>query len=392
MTTPTTRLSPSGRFLDGSGGSELTPLSSAFFVDGASVASGTPNGSIGNPFKTIGAAVAAAPDKSTIFVCWTQTGYPETVDCGDKQLMFCGIQVPNDEPFGTINVTEFDAGGGGLALQNITCDVISNPAGEVDLVDANVNQTLTAFNLVATARRNGVLGGAVSCTGGVTLHNYGTSGTVDCAQFVATSDQALNDQPAISAGVVASGGFASISGMVIVANVTGFQVFIDESTINAAITIRSDSDDSNAPGMTITNTRLGDPSLVVTLAATNESIDLAIDYFTKQWLKNAVTSSFSLVRVLGALPQETETVAVPNVAAGSVAYANVNMTGELAGVATTDLVVGNPSADLVAAGAGGAYTGCRVSAPGVIRCAFVGPLSSQNVAFTFARLSRAPFP
>jgi hypothetical protein len=84
--------------------------------------------------------------------------------------------------------------------------------------------------------------------------------------------------------------------------------------------------------------------------------------------------------------QETLSIVVPAVAAGAVGYVTTAFVGELAALPAGAPLVGNPQADLVAAGAGGGFINCRVSAAGSVRCAFLGPLAGGAVNFTFATL------
>jgi hypothetical protein len=82
----------------------------------------------------------------------------------------------------------------------------------------------------------------------------------------------------------------------------------------------------------------------------------------------------------------TVSVVVPAVAAASVGYVDVSMAGtRLSTLAVGEGVVANPTADLVAAGVGGGFIGARVSAAGVVRCAFLGALAGGAVNFTFSR-------
>lgn len=81
-------------------------------------------------------------------------------------------------------------------------------------------------------------------------------------------------------------------------------------------------------------------------------------------------------------PPVTISVVVPAVAADAVGYADVTMPG----VAVGEMVVASPTADLVAAGAGGGYINCRVSAPNTVRLAFNGALAGGAVNFLFKRI------
>lgn len=111
--------------------------------------------------------------------------------------------------------------------------------------------------------------------------------------------------------------------------------------------------------------------------------DVELDAYSNN---GQITASGTL-KVVGHAAQEVVSVVVPAVGAGNVGYVDTNFVAGLAGVGTDTPITGNPSADLVAAGAGGGFINCRVSAPGVVRCAFVGPLAGGASFFTFASLS-----
>jgi hypothetical protein len=79
---------------------------------------------------------------------------------------------------------------------------------------------------------------------------------------------------------------------------------------------------------------------------------------------------------------------VPAVAADAVGYVNVSTVGtDLEGITTGQLIVANPTTDLVAAGAGGGFINARVSAANTIRCAFNGALAGGAADFVFGVLS-----
>lgn len=84
--------------------------------------------------------------------------------------------------------------------------------------------------------------------------------------------------------------------------------------------------------------------------------------------------------------QETLSIVVPAVLAGQVGYVTTAFAGNLVACPQDAPIVANPTADLVAAGAGGGFINARVSAAGSVRCAFVGPLAGGAVDFTFAAL------
>ena len=93
-----------------------------------------------------------------------------------------------------------------------------------------------------------------------------------------------------------------------------------------------------------------------------------------------------LKNVRGFIVPVVKTVAVPAVLIGQVGYVVVSMAAtRLSDVAVQECVVANAQAQLVAAGAGGAYSNARVSVAGSIELSFVGPLAGGNFDFTFDR-------
>jgi hypothetical protein len=99
-----------------------------------------------------------------------------------------------------------------------------------------------------------------------------------------------------------------------------------------------------------------------------------------------LTGIIRFANIRGFIVATSVSVVVPAVAAGAVGYVNVSMAGtRLADLAVGEGVVANPSAQLVAAGAGGAFVNCRVQAVGSVECAFLGPLAGGAVNFNFNR-------
>lgn len=81
-------------------------------------------------------------------------------------------------------------------------------------------------------------------------------------------------------------------------------------------------------------------------------------------------------------------VNVPSLAAGSVQYVSVPMTGtRLGDLFVGEGVIAHPTSQLIPAGVGGAYLHCRVSAPGVVELAFIGPLAPATRDFNFYRVN-----
>jgi len=86
-------------------------------------------------------------------------------------------------------------------------------------------------------------------------------------------------------------------------------------------------------------------------------------------------------------PPVTLSCVVPAVAAGAVGYLDrTTVATALAGIVVGELIEAAPQVDLVAAGAGGGYINCRVSAANTIRMAFIGPLAGGAANFIFKRI------
>jgi len=97
----------------------------------------------------------------------------------------------------------------------------------------------------------------------------------------------------------------------------------------------------------------------------------------------SAVSAFT-ISPLNISPRVTVSVVVPAVAAGQVGYVDVALGAtKLAGMVPAGaLLVANPSADLVAAGAGGGFINVRASASNTARFAFLGPLAGGASNFT----------
>lgn len=369
-----------------------TPLSSVLYVDGASTATGVPNGSQLNPFHTVQAAVDASIDQGTIYVCWTPAGYAEAVNCGVKQLQIVGIWSPNQSNVGSVAVQSLISSVN-LVLQNLVVSgAISAVGSDLNLIDVEADGPVSCFNLKATARLNTTSDGSVSASGEVNLVNYSWSGPITCQAFNASSvNPPDHNACALTAAVTATGGPLSVQNMQLTANLTGDFCTLNGCLITANLTVTA-AGNSGTPILKLLNTTKSDPTLVVNYTATQEGNTADIDFLSHQYNGPDNLTTFGVVRILGALAKETISVVVPAVAAGNVGYADVTAVADLRGITTADVVDGNATADLVAAGAGGGYINCRVSANNTIRCAFVGPLAGGASNFQFVRLTRSALP
>lgn len=103
---------------------------------------------------------------------------------------------------------------------------------------------------------------------------------------------------------------------------------------------------------------------------------LSTDFASVAPIQGSVTAgSISFAGVVS--PKVSVSVTVPAVAAGQVGYVDVSLAAtKLAGfLPAGSLLVANPTADLVAAGAGGGFINCRINGVNTVRFAFLGPLA-----------------
>ena len=131
------------------------------------------------------------------------------------------------------------------------------------------------------------------------------------------------------------------------------------------------------------------PGAVADITFVDVTGDLVLDAYTCSQFFGAIESLNNGVLVVRNRPKQARiSVVVPAVAADAVGYVNVSTVGtDLEGITTGQVVVANPTTDLVAAGAGGGFINARVSAADTIRCAFNGALAGGAADFVFAVLS-----
>lgn len=377
-----------------------TRLSTVLFVDGGSTATGTPNGSISNPFLTVQAAVDVAPAGATIYVCPKLTPYAEDVHIDTFTMSIIGLAVPDFDSEQFVSIQSIHPTTGFLGLQNLTVGLI-NDAGSgtsVNLVDVNVtgaDDGITCGTLVASSSIGGgcTIAGPITVNGVVEIRDVAITGSgTSCTDFIYSGSTDPQSEQACSVSNVTATGNLSLQG----ANLTGNGYSADNFTLrgcNLAQTMSLSASGAEGAPATVYGTTKSDPASVITFVASLEGSRLVVDAFSNQWMNNTVLTVFEFVEVVGALPHVSISVAVPGVAAGAVGYATVSTTDtELAGITASDVVVANPTAQLHAAGTGGAYVNCRVSALETIELAFLGPLAGGNLNFLFSRLTRAATP
>jgi hypothetical protein len=124
-----------------------------------------------------------------------------------------------------------------------------------------------------------------------------------------------------------------------------------------------------------------DTSFGIALTVTGQ---LVSDYSSLAPILASVTAGSFNLAASPISPKITVSVTVPVVAAGAVGYVDVALGAtKLAGlVAAGSLLVANPTADLVAAGAGGGFINVRANGANTARFAFLGPLAGGASNFT----------
>ncbi len=134
------------------------------------------------------------------------------------------------------------------------------------------------------------------------------------------------------------------------------------------------------------------PAAVADITFVDSTGNLVLDAYTNSQLFSAIETITNANFVVRNRPNmATISVVVPAVAADAVGYVDVSTVGTpLEGITVGQLVVGNPTADLVAAGAGGGFINARVSGVSTIRCAFNGALAGGAVNFIFGVFAPSP--
>jgi hypothetical protein len=294
-------------------------LSAIYFVDQFAAAGG--NGSIGAPFNTFSAAfAAAAADATTTF-------RPQVIWCVPASYAAEGPQTSAVAGF-VLTVVGWNLGG----------DIAQVPATGPTLP----NIQLTGAGTIGANLVGCNIGTLDVATGEVTLASGSVAATVTCDVLKARDSQ------------TGAGGWTATT-----------SADFSNCALGAGAGVTPSATIRNCP----------QPSAPVAITG---SVD--IDAFTNAW--QAITATVTL-SVVDKPAQFSGGVVVPAVAAGNVGYVDTVLGGELATAPTDTPITANPHADLVAAGAGGGFINCRMSAPGTVRCAFLGPLAGGNVVFTF---------
>lgn len=190
------RLSASGQFLPPASGGTLTPLSSVLFVDGGNTASGTPDGSIANPFLTIQAAIDASAALLQVTIYVAPGTYAEAPIISEpaqvvnlvgmtSDLGFFGTEDPTPLEHDPVTITGLITGSGApLGLAELTCLAVLNNAGDVQLRNVRLTNNgvnCTCANVDAWTNRSGWRLRASVDTGTITSDGY------DLAQFNANN-------------------------------------------------------------------------------------------------------------------------------------------------------------------------------------------------------------
>lgn len=307
----------------------VPPLSTEIFVDvGTAEPVATQDGSIAQPFSTIGAAAAVASNFDTLtLIAGDYSAEVPPVFVLDLQLT---SPVPQWAAGAAVDQTWLVANGFLVNLPNLT-----------GLALALVNVTVDQVTANRVSLAGCIIGTSITSAGIVTASNTRLPSSV-----VATADDVTADSCQI--------GFGGAAGIT-----TGGTV------------------------VRLSNCRT---QLALTVTFSGAAGQLQVDASTNHYLQtNGITIVNGALVVTSRQARETLAVVVPAVAAGAVGYVSTAFIAELASIPQFAPLVGNPQADLVAAGAGGGFVNCWADAAGSVRCSFLGPLAGGAVAFTFAR-------
>ena len=371
----------------------VVPIATELYVNGASTSLATPNGSHDAPFLTVQAACDAVTEDDTVIrIANKGSPYLETVTGPAFAVALVGISTPFQQD--QLLISTFNAQGSTLIVQEVDIGTINGPTTNVWLYDSTCGAvTAQNLNAVGTNPAQHNLSGAIT-TGQCLLTDYDTSSatitTTGAFEFSATSDP--EGFAACTIGSVDAGGPLIAKNAVISQSQSAASFKLDGCSLQATLTLNATGGDVSH---TIYRTTKFDPASVITFVAGIDLATVRVDAFSNQWMNNSVIgANVETVKVLGAVTNATLSVVVPAVGAGNVGYVDVST---LAGhdellCEVGDVVIGNPQADLVAAGAGGGFINCRVSATNTIRCAFLGPLAGGAVNFRFAIPTRTPLP
>lgn len=313
--------------------SDLVRLSTVFYVDGGTTAPlALRDGSIARPFGTVQAGVdalaALGPGVGGTLLIVPRT-YAETVgvaaNCPVNFVGLAGVGVGNSPHISAV-ISSSSIRGFGLFIQAVS---VAGSIRFVNVGSLSISASLdSSYENVATNALSG-LGSS-----NVFLRNCTVGTSASCFNLEAWDSSIA----ALTVSGTLTARYCSVSG---IATAVGATNLYKCRLLN---------------------------SLAVTGALTSDYDSIA------SILASVSSGSFALVEQV---PKITVSVVVPAVAAGAVGYANVTLVGtDLEGfVPVGSLLAANPTADLVAAGAGGGYLNCRLSAANTVRFAFVGPLA-----------------
>lgn len=313
-------------------GSSSSALTAVWFVDSGTL---TPlvdqNGKIGSPFATFAQAVAA--------VAADRVANPANIN----QVIWFTSPTNLNYSGEADQVLDLLVGLATLTLASWTTFMAGVPPAPAN-VPLLPGLTLTTGDLILE---------------GVCL---GFAGLVDAPSSVVSMRGAMINSGLNAASLRATNG-CQVGGLVQVANTCEL-----EDTLIAG------------GGITCPNVRFRNCNQNAACLVTGTAI---VDGYTNAW--QTITSTVSVI-VAEQLARETLSIVVPAVLAGQVGYVSTAFVGELAALPSGSPLVGNPQADLVAAGAGGGFINCWADAAGSVRCSFIGPLAGGAVNFTFATL------
>lgn len=315
------------------GGASVAALTNTFFVDqGTAVAAPSQDGSIGAPFSTITAAIAALAAGGTLLIVPADYSVeaPIVVGTATSFINLSGSQYP-----------------GGPVLSEVILPQLTGDGAKV-IEGCTIANTVSSGNSVTT----------ISC---------GIS-----ADITAVGYQDLNSVFLAGVGIQVNG--AASDGEL---RGTRCADAVNPVTINmpAARTLRLIEVLFNLTG-----------SANIVFAGPGGLVDADGTSFSSFVGSASVITNGTFQTLWNGWAKVIANVVVPALGGAELGYVDASTVGTiLEGLTQNSVVVVNPQGDLAAAGAGGGFlAGARVSAPDTVRLAFVGTLAGGAANFTIS--------
>lgn len=372
----------------------LVPLTRELYVDGGTPATlAQQNGSIAFPFKTVQQGVDALALVGGGALLIAPGTYPEAVAAGGTGVPVDFVNLGGSGA--AVVITSVVLNGGAVSFFGVSVGGVSvtttatvrldraTVAGNLacsglTAVESTVLGTTTCTTLVGS---NSNFNSAVSASSVMLLKDCIFSGALSTT--VAGGTTRLDDCRLSSTYAANGAGTTTVlRGCLITGDVQGTTVDLANCTLSAKLTTTGNA--------TARFSSIGDQFicgaaalLYQTRLSNITSVTGALNTDFASIAGVLPVLSYGSIVVQETAPRITLSVAVPAVANDATGYVNVSLVGtDLEGMLTaTSLISATPTADLVAAGAGGSFTTCRFQAANSLRFQFLGPLAGGAVNF-----------